>query len=81
MISLLRIPVGVLPEGIDADAIAEESCQAAFGVIAEMLDAAGYPVTGDFSPSEAATLREVFVGFVHAMAVNNAELRSYAWRE
>lgn len=50
--------------------IAEESCQAAFGVIAERLGELGWPVAGDFGPGEVGQLDEVFRMFVRSMAAN-----------
>lgn len=60
-----------LPDDVAVDAIAEDSLQAAFKVIADQLGEAGYPVTGDIAPDEAARLDDLFRSFVRAMALNN----------
>jgi len=60
-----------LPAEVDAKNIAEEAMQTAFRVIADRLEAEGYPVSGDFAPDEAVTIDNAFVSFVHAMALNN----------
>lgn len=70
-----------LPEGIDVTAIAEDSLQAAFKVIADSLEAAGYPVTGDIAPSEAFELEYAFKGYVHQLALNNNAIATLNERE
>lgn len=60
-----------LPADIDVDAIAEAACQAAFKTIADAFALEGYPVTGDFFPSEVAAMDATFRMYVRAMAMNN----------
>lgn len=54
--------------------LAFAASEAAFGTIAERLAALGYPVTGDFGPSEVASIEEAFALCVRGMAMNNPEV-------
>lgn len=54
--------------------IREDAIQAAFGAIADRLEALGYPVTGDLTPAEAAELDRQFESYVRAMALNNERI-------
>lgn len=60
-----------LPENIPAAAIAEDAVQAGFLKICEGLEEAGYPVTGDVDPLASHFIDQLFLGFVHMMALNN----------
>jgi hypothetical protein len=54
--------------------IAYAASEAAFGMIATRLASLGYPVTGDFAPSEVASIEEAFALCVRGMAMNNPDV-------
>lgn len=63
-----------MPAEVDVKRIAEDATQAAFAVIAEGFADAGYPVTGDIAPHEAAQIQDAFRLFVCTMAINNPSI-------
>lgn len=61
-----------LPAEINVEAIAEEALNAAFLLIqTRITEAVGGVTTGDVTPGEAASLKNVFEAFVRSQALNN----------